>query len=117
MGSSASCEGAMMEKELVRARRHRNSQGRMRPRIGAMWKIVKRLRAHLGHYLASVSSAAAAAAGARDESDREEHARNAGLLASLLLLRNSLFFMSARENKSNPYRRQLSLALACAYAR
>jgi len=85
--------------------------------MSAMWKIIKRVRLHLGRCLVSVASAGAAASGARSDSYREQHAFNAGLLASLLLFRNSLFFMSAKENRGNPFRRKLSLALACAYAR
>merc|ERR1712176_1380675 len=79
------------------------------PRIAAMWSVVKCLRSHLAH---GVRTVAAESLGPHtDELQKVE------LVATLLLLRNALFFFSAaRENRQQPRRRCFALALACAYA-
>eukprot|EP00929_Paragymnodinium_shiwhaense_P087303 TRINITY_DN47529_c0_g1_i1.p1 TRINITY_DN47529_c0_g1~~TRINITY_DN47529_c0_g1_i1.p1 ORF type:complete len:741 (-),score=127.87 TRINITY_DN47529_c0_g1_i1:166-2388(-) len=79
------------------------------PRIMGMWIVVCRLRSYLGqaiHHIASISGG-----------KYSEEMHRAEMVATMLLLRNSLFLMSARENKDRIRVRKLALALACAYAR
>lgn len=78
------------------------------PEVAAMWSTVKSLRVHLANSFRSVAAASGA--------EREEEVRRAGLVASMLMLRNCLFFMTARENADKPQRKVFALALACAYA-
>lgn len=78
------------------------------PRLAAMWTVVRTLRRQLRRGICRL------AAGTAGRHTEELH--QAGLVAVLLLLRNSLFFMAARENATQPRRRRFALALACAYA-
>lgn len=96
---ASSCTEEELQRQLMRSRQERGRLESLQPRVATMWLIVRRIRSHLGLTLAEVQVG------------------NASILASLLLLRNSLFFMSARENRLSPRRRKLSLAFACAYAR
>jgi len=75
----------------------------LNPRMSAVFKVVIRLRHHLAELMQSLSE------------DSHEHISQACACAAALLLRNSLFFMAARENKDQPRRRRLALAFACAY--
>jgi len=78
------------------------------PRVLAMWSVVKRLRKHLGVTLTNLAAIA--------PGDRAKEARQVGQMAGLLFLRNSLFFLTARENRDRLRSRKFALALACAYA-
>jgi len=96
----ASCEAAAMEAAVAAVPSS--------PRIVAMWSVVKRLRLHLGRGMRDLAAVS--------PGSHAEEVRQAGLGAALLLLRNALFFVAARENHQHPRRRRLALALACAYA-
>eukprot|EP00928_Gymnodinium_smaydae_P011119 TRINITY_DN14144_c0_g1_i1.p1 TRINITY_DN14144_c0_g1~~TRINITY_DN14144_c0_g1_i1.p1 ORF type:complete len:726 (+),score=162.31 TRINITY_DN14144_c0_g1_i1:98-2275(+) len=102
--SPAACENSALDA----ARDGLASMKPLSPRIAAMWNIVKCLRSHLA---ASIGILASVNGG-----NREDEMHIASLVACLLLFRNCLFFMGARENKQAPRRRKLALALACAYA-
>jgi len=81
----------------------------LRPRLAAVWSVVKSLRIQLAESMTSLAS--------KSDGTRSRGMRQAGMVATLLSLRNALFFMGARENKKCPHRRLLALAMACAYAR
>jgi len=109
--SAKSCDVQTMEAALIANRPQEMRNVPLQPRILAMWTIVKQLRLHMGRTMAACSKKV-------DGCDEDEaESKNPGVMASLLLLRNCLFFMSARENKNSPRRRKFSLALACAYTR
>jgi len=113
--SSKSCDLQSMEFVFSEGRPSKKKDVPLQPRIHAMWNIVKQLRLYMGKTMVACSKGgmSSTVTGASDEGE----AKNEAMLASLLLLRNCLFFMSARENKDAPRRRQFSLALACAYTR
>lgn len=95
-----SCDGHAMDAALTVAP--------VSARIGAMWSIVKSLRAQLGRAIADVTATSPAY--------RALEQKKCCIIAVLLCLRNSLFFLGARENKEAQRRRCFALALACSYA-
>jgi hypothetical protein len=118
-----SCEPFVLEAEIARQRMDHQSPetvASMNPRTAAMWAVLKRLRAQMGKEMAAAAQSYKPTAQSYkrpcSECKRLPH-RNIGMVAALLLLRNSLFFISARENKASPRRRKIALAAACAYAR
>uniref|UniRef100_A0A7S1AYF7 Ternary complex associated domain-containing protein n=1 Tax=Noctiluca scintillans TaxID=2966 RepID=A0A7S1AYF7_NOCSC len=70
-------------------------------RLLTPWRVIKRMRHYLGQTL-------------RQTSDGD--VGQAGLTAVLLLLRNSIFFLAARENVTKHRRRVFAAAMVCAYA-
>ncbi|CAK0804459.1 unnamed protein product [Prorocentrum cordatum] len=99
--TAASCDPEAMDAAAPRAPSS--------PRVLAARRAVVQLRAHLRRGLCAAAAELPAELG--------DGARQAGVAAAALLLRNSLFFLGARENAGSPRRRRLALALACAYAR
>eukprot|EP00930_Biecheleria_cincta_P087048 TRINITY_DN76312_c0_g1_i1.p1 TRINITY_DN76312_c0_g1~~TRINITY_DN76312_c0_g1_i1.p1 ORF type:complete len:676 (-),score=117.16 TRINITY_DN76312_c0_g1_i1:108-2135(-) len=71
------------------------------PTVRKMWQTILSIRSHMARAIRSYA----------------ESTPSACASASLLWLRNSIFFLAARENKEQTRRRQFALALACAYAR
>mmetsp|Transcript_37832 Transcript_37832/g.68958 ORF Transcript_37832/g.68958 Transcript_37832/m.68958 type:complete len:703 (+) Transcript_37832:42-2150(+) len=110
--SPKSCEDVWLDQQVDEERSRIIGGQAFQPRIAAMWTILKCLRSHLGNTIIDV-----AVGQGKDGGSREEELRRAGLLASILFLRDCLFFMGARENKGAPRRRKAALALACAYAK
>lgn len=110
--SPKQCEDVWMDQKVSEERKALSVSSSWQPRIAALWKILKCLRAHLGQTIVD-----SAVGGGLDGGRRDDELQRSSLLASILFLRNCLFFMSARENKSAPRRRKVALALACAYGR
>jgi len=73
------------------------------------WAVVRRLRHQLAKELRQVSSPAG-------EGPAIDNFGQMELIVLLLLLRNSIFFLAARENVKQPRRRVFAAALVCAYA-